>query len=105
LGWINLAQGTDRKRAVVTAAMNFWFLISDFRRLFNVICFLLRCSPACELQPFPILCRTRSDIGSERVNSVLHEEKRREQENHNFSQKIALVVLFLFLFFSFKTVG
>jgi hypothetical protein len=44
-----------------------------------------------------------------------NQEKRREQENHNvgrfsscstdFSQQIALVVLFLFLFFSFKTVG
>jgi hypothetical protein len=49
------------------------------------------------------------------LKSVLHEEKRREQENHNFgrfspcstdfSQQIAQVVLFLFLFFSFKTVG
>jgi hypothetical protein len=45
------------------------------------------------------------------LKSVLHEEKRREQENYNvgrstdFSQQIAQVVLFLFLFFSFKTVG
>jgi hypothetical protein len=60
------------------------------------------------------------------LKSVLHEEKRWEQENHNvgrgptlwfscswrfsscnmdFSQQIAQVVLFLFLFFSFKTVG
>jgi hypothetical protein len=46
------------------------------------------------------------------LKSVLHEEKRREQENHgvglrpDFSQQIAQVVLFLFLFmfFSFKTV-
>jgi hypothetical protein len=30
------------------------------------------------------------------LKSVLHEEKRREQENHN---------VFLFMFFSFKTVG
>jgi hypothetical protein len=55
------------------------------------------------------------------LKSVLHEEKRREQENHNvglrscsrrfslcstdFSQQIAQVVLFLFTFFSFRTVG
>jgi hypothetical protein len=62
------------------------------------------------------------------LKSVLYEEKRREQKNHNvglnptlwfpcsrrftscstdFSQQIAQVVLFLFLFmfFSFKTVG
>jgi hypothetical protein len=54
------------------------------------------------------------------LKSVLHEEKRREQENYNvglrptlwfsscntdFSQKIAQVVPFLFIFFSFKTVG
>jgi hypothetical protein len=59
------------------------------------------------------------------LQSVLHEEKRREQENHvgrrptvwyscsrcfsscntGFSQQIAQVVFFLFLFFSFKTVG
>jgi hypothetical protein len=56
------------------------------------------------------------------LKSVLHEEKRREQANHNvglrptlwffscstdFGQQIAQVVLFLFLFmfFSFKTVG
>jgi hypothetical protein len=43
------------------------------------------------------------------LKSVLHEKKRREQENHNVGlrTKIAQVVLFLFLFmfFSFKTVG
>jgi hypothetical protein len=54
------------------------------------------------------------------LKSVLHEEKRGEQENHNvglrptlwfsscstdLSQQIAQVVLFLFMFFSFKTVG
>jgi hypothetical protein len=65
------------------------------------------------------------------LKSVLHEEKRREKENHNiglrptlclmnimifcsrrfsscstdFSQQITQDVLFLFLFFSFKTVG
>jgi hypothetical protein len=60
------------------------------------------------------------------LESILHEEKCREQENHNvrhsptlwfscsrrfyscsrdFSQQIAQVVLFLFPFFSFKTVG
>jgi hypothetical protein len=56
------------------------------------------------------------------LKSVLHEEKRRQQENHNvgfscsrrfsscstdFSQQIAQVVLFMFLFMfcSFKTVG
>jgi hypothetical protein len=41
------------------------------------------------------------------LKSVLHEEKRREQENHNVGQSptLAQVVLFLFMFFSFKTVG
>jgi hypothetical protein len=59
------------------------------------------------------------------LKSVLHEEKSREQENHNvgwsptswscswhfsscstdFSQQTAQLVLFLFLFLSFKTVG
>jgi hypothetical protein len=39
------------------------------------------------------------------LKSVLHEEKHREQENHNFGWQIAQFVLFLFLFFSFKNVG
>jgi hypothetical protein len=57
------------------------------------------------------------------IKSVLHEKKRREQENHNvgrfscsrcfsscsmyFSQQIvqAVLFLFMFMFFSFKTVG
>jgi hypothetical protein len=41
------------------------------------------------------------------LKSILHEEKRREQENHNVGLEVRHYdfVLFLFMFFSFKTVG
>jgi hypothetical protein len=39
------------------------------------------------------------------LESVLHEEKRREQENHNVGLRQVVLFLFLFMFFSFKTVG